>query len=107
MTDSRLEEIVNLLANYGGFNREYLRDKLLTFANDRRSKPKNKFNIGKYYKHSTGKMIFICGVCSTHAYGMCLMAEDDYGSFYPVGNHEGATDNWCEITEEEFLHGRE
>ncbi len=109
VADSKLEEVIDLLAKYGGFNREYLRDKLLTFANERCSETKNKmkFNIGRYYKHSTGKMIFICGVCSTYAYGMCLMAEDVYGSFSPVGNHEGATDNWREITEEEFLHERE
>jgi hypothetical protein len=38
MAENKLEEAIDLLAEYGGFNREYLRDKLLT----RRSKPKNK-----------------------------------------------------------------
>jgi hypothetical protein len=42
MADKKLEEVVDLLAKYGGFNREYLRDKLLTFANDGRSETKNK-----------------------------------------------------------------
>ncbi|MBO5629628.1 MAG: hypothetical protein J5965_11200 [Aeriscardovia sp.] len=42
MTDSKLEEIIDLLAKYGGFNREYLCYKLLTFANDGRSESKNK-----------------------------------------------------------------
>jgi len=42
MAENKLEEIIDLLAEYGGFNREYLRDKLLTFANDRRSETKNK-----------------------------------------------------------------
>ena len=42
MADSKLEEVIDLLAKYGGFNREYLRDKLLTFANDGRSETKNK-----------------------------------------------------------------
>ena len=27
MTESKLEEIIDLLAKYGGFDREYLRDK--------------------------------------------------------------------------------
>ena len=42
MTENKLEEIIDLLAVYGGFDREYLRDKLLTFANDGRSETKNK-----------------------------------------------------------------
>lgn len=42
MTENKLEEIIDLLAVYGGFNREYLRDKLLTFANDGRLETKNK-----------------------------------------------------------------
>lgn len=43
MTENKLEETIDLLAEYGGFNREYLRDKLLTFANDGRSETKNKW----------------------------------------------------------------
>lgn len=42
MAESKLEEIIDFLAEYGGFNREYLRDKLLTFANGGRSETKNK-----------------------------------------------------------------
>lgn len=42
MAENKIEEIIDLLAKYGGFNREYLRDKLLTFANDGRSETKNK-----------------------------------------------------------------
>lgn len=42
MEENKLEEIIDLLAKYGGFNREYLRDKLLTFANDGRLETKNK-----------------------------------------------------------------
>jgi hypothetical protein len=42
MAENKLEEIIDLLAKYGGFNREYLRDKLLTFANDGHSETKNK-----------------------------------------------------------------
>ena len=66
-----------------------------------------KFELGKYYKLNTGGMMYICGVCSTKAYGMCLVGETDNGDFYPVGDHDGAADNWHEIKEEEFLHGRE
>lgn len=70
-------------------------------------KKEMKFELGKYYKLNTGEMIYICGVCSTKTYGRCLMAENEDGGFYPVGDHEGATDNWHEIKEEEFWHGRE
>lgn len=71
------------------------------------NKKELKFELGKYYKHTAGTMIYICGVCLTKNYGMCLMAERDNGYFYPVGNHKGATDNWHEIKEEEFLNDRE
>jgi hypothetical protein len=42
MEEHKLEEIVDMLAEYGGLNREYLRDKILTFVNDGRSETKNK-----------------------------------------------------------------
>jgi len=70
-------------------------------------KKETKFELGKYYKHDAAGMIYICGVCSTNIYGICLMAEKDNGDFYPVGGHEGAADNWYEIKEEEFMYGKE
>ena len=65
------------------------------------------FELGKFYKHLTGKKIYICGVCAPMYYNKCLMSESPDGVFIPVGNHEGATENWCEISKEEFLSGRE
>lgn len=38
MTEKKLEEIVDLLAEYGGFNREYLRDKLLDGCSETKNK---------------------------------------------------------------------
>ena len=65
-----------------------------------------KFELGKYYKHNAGKKIYICGICSTATYGMCLMGETDQGDFYGVSNDKYATVNWHEISKEEFLNGR-
>jgi hypothetical protein len=65
------------------------------------------FELGKYYKHNTGEKSYMCGVVDTYTYGKCLVAEDNLGNLNPVGNHKGATDNWYEITKEEFLDGRE
>ena len=64
-----------------------------------------KFELGKYYKHNAGEKLHICGVCESKIYGMCLMGENEYGEFSPIGRHKGATDNWYEISEEEFLSG--
>lgn len=61
------------------------------------------FGLGKYYEHTTGHKLHVCGVCSTHAYGKCLVAEDDLGKLVPVGEDEYAAENYHEITREEFL----
>ena len=67
------------------------------------NKKELQFELGKYYKHTTGDKIYICGVCAPIYYNKCLMAESRDGVFIPVGNHEGATLNWHEISKEEFL----
>lgn len=67
----------------------------------------NRFELGKFYKHTTGEKLYICGVVDTNAYGKTLVGEDEYGNLIPIGNHEYATDNYHEITKEEFLDGRE
>ena len=61
------------------------------------------FELGKYYKHNSGKKLYICGVCATKTYGICLMGEDNCGNFIPTGRHEGATLNFHEISEDEFF----
>lgn len=67
----------------------------------------NKFELGKFYQHTTGEKLYICGVVDTNAYGKTLVGEDGYGNLSPIGNHEFATENYREITKEEFLDGRE
>ena len=40
MAENKLEEVIDLLAEYGGFDRNYLKDKLL--INSSKEKPDNK-----------------------------------------------------------------
>lgn len=65
------------------------------------------FELGKFYKHTTGDKIYICGVVDTYVYGKALVCEDVYGNLRPVGDDKYATINYHEITKEEFLDGRE
>ena len=71
------------------------------------NKTEMRFELGKYYAHTTGDKLYICGICDTKIYGMCLMGENRNGDFIPIGQHKGATLNWHEISEEEFWDGRE
>ena len=63
----------------------------------------NIFKIGKYYKHNSGRVIFIGGVCDTYIYGRCLIGDDRTGSIVPVGRDEASFINWKEISKEDFL----
>jgi hypothetical protein len=67
------------------------------------AKNKTIFELGKYYEHTAGDKLHVCGVCATHTYGKCLVAEDDRGKLIPVGEDEHAAENYREITKEEFL----
>lgn len=42
MNQTKLEGVIDLLAVHGNFNREYLRDRLLSFVNDGQSENTNK-----------------------------------------------------------------
>ena len=55
------------------------------------------FRYGKTYKHNSGKVITIVGVADTHTYGKCLIAEDEYGQFSPIGQEDENTVNWQEV----------
>jgi hypothetical protein len=65
-----------------------------------------KFEIGKYYEHTAGKRLFICGTAASYMYGLCLIAECaqawKYGDFLAVGNDESAAVNFKEITMKQF-----
>ena len=65
-----------------------------------------RFELGKYYAHTTGDKLYICGLCDTKIYGRCLMGENRNGDFIPVGQDKDSAVNWHEISEEEFWDGR-
>lgn len=64
-----------------------------------------KFELGRYYKHTTGSKIFICGLADSIFYGRGLIAEDERGELSRVGDSEENTVNYAEITKEEFMEG--
>ncbi len=64
-----------------------------------------RFEVGKYYRHSGGCM-HIIGVVKSTLYGWALVAEEHgSGNFIPVGSGEGHTVGWRETTEEDWLNG--
>lgn len=64
-----------------------------------------RFEVGKYYEHSTGKKMHILGeVNSDIYYSPGLVAEDLEGNFIPVGIGEEYVVNWNEISEVEWLN---
>ena len=70
-------------------------------------KNKTIFELGKYYEHTAGNKLHVCGVCATHTYGKCLVAEDDRGKLIPVGESVYYAENYHEITKERFLDNGE
>jgi hypothetical protein len=63
-----------------------------------------KFEIGKFYKHTTGQQIAIVGEVETTMYGRCLVAEcSDKADLLPVGADESHAENYSEITKEEWM----
>lgn len=63
------------------------------------------FEIGKCYRHTTGHEIKIVGLLNTTMYGVTLMAEcvGTREEFMPVGSDESATQNYIEISNEEWM----
>lgn len=61
-----------------------------------------KFELGKYYEHTTGSRIYIAGCMSSEIYGMCFVGEDEFGNFSPVGQSEDNAVNHFEIAKEVF-----
>lgn len=65
---------------------------------------KNGFKVGKYYKHSSGKMMHIVGSCKTTKYGWRLVGECSEESYLqPVGQGKDNAENWEEINEDEWM----
>jgi hypothetical protein len=64
------------------------------------------FQIGKYYKHTSGQQMHIISAGKTTLYGWCLIAEKHgQGDLHPVGSDKGAAQNWEETTEEDWMKG--
>lgn len=61
-----------------------------------------KFELGKYYQHSTGKKLYICGLGETFYHGSCFIGENEKGELSPTGKSEENAINYIEITKEEF-----
>ena len=62
------------------------------------------FQVGRYYRHTTGEEVSIVGQVKTDMYGVCLIAESNQNhNLLPFADDEIATKNWTEITREEWV----
>lgn len=62
-----------------------------------------KFELGKYYQHTTGAKLYICGLSETYYHGSCFIGENENGKLSPIGKGEANSENWYEITKERFI----
>lgn len=60
------------------------------------------FEVGKYYRHTTGKEISVIGELKTTMYGITLIAETSNG-LETVGKDSSCAVNWTEISESEWM----
>jgi hypothetical protein len=65
-------------------------------------RPLAHFEIGKYYKHTSGATLYPCAYAGTNIYGVTMIAETGEGGFKPIGSGPDACANWREVTAEEF-----
>ncbi len=61
-----------------------------------------KFEIGKFYKHASGKKVYICGLVETKFYGVGYLAEYDIDKYGIFGMREENTIGWTEIKESQW-----
>ncbi len=65
------------------------------------------FEIGKYYKHTTGTMLHIITAAQTTLYGWTHIVEQTgvnaYETFLAVGMSEDNAGNYTEIDEKEWM----
>jgi hypothetical protein len=62
-----------------------------------------KFEIGKYYEHTTGHIINPLVEAETTLYGKTLIAEDSQGTLIAVGQDEDSTANYIEISKDKWM----
>lgn len=62
-----------------------------------------KFEVGKYYKHSSGALLHIIGEVDSTMYGHCLVGEGTWNyNLLPVGMNESNAMNYEEINKSEW-----
>ena len=44
-----------------------------------------RFELGKYYRHTSGAWVHIIGMVHSETWGWCLVGEDPSGALRPVG----------------------
>lgn len=63
-----------------------------------------KFEVGKYYRHTSGEEMAIVGMVNTTMYGTTLVAESSLqGDLKPVGMGEDHAVNWVEIPQSDWF----
>lgn len=70
------------------------------------SEVKMRFEIGKFYKHNGGSYLHILGRVKTTLWDDCLVAEEagrGENALVPVGEDEGAAENWTETTYDDWM----
>jgi hypothetical protein len=61
------------------------------------------FEVGKCYRHTTGKEISVLVEVETTQWGKALVAEANFNSeIIAVGTYIGSSVNWTEISREEW-----
>jgi hypothetical protein len=61
------------------------------------------FEVGKCYRHTTGKEISVLVEVETTQWGKALIAEANFNSeIIAVGTYIGSSVNWTEISREEW-----
>lgn len=62
-----------------------------------------KFELGKCYKHSTGKKIKIIGLAHSTFYGLGFVSENEFAEYSITGMEEENAMNFVEITNDEWM----
>jgi hypothetical protein len=62
-----------------------------------------KFEIGKFYQHTTGHKLHVVSAGLTTMWGWTLIAESDSMGLCSLGGDEASAVNWSEICESDWM----
>jgi hypothetical protein len=64
-----------------------------------------RFEVGRFYRHSSGVYLSILCEAETTLYGRCLIAESagEKGGFRAVGIDQASAENYIECSKEEWM----